>query len=95
MDLINQARALAARRMTRNAMAVELGLTCSQVDRLLRVNNITTAGKRGVKPLDDGAPVHGVSGQKPAKLMPSADALRRASVWGLAGHAPIAFRSPN
>ncbi len=83
MDLIDQARALAARRMTRNAMAVELGLTCSQVDRLLRVNNITTAGKRGVKPLDDAPPIHGVSGQKPPNLMPSADALRRASVFGL------------
>ena len=83
MDLIDQARALAARHFTRDGIAVELGLTCSQVDRLLRVNNITTAGKRGVKPLDD-APIHGVSGQKPPKLMPSADALRRASVWGLA-----------
>lgn len=85
MDLIDQARALAARHFTRNAMAVELGLTCSQVDRLLRVNNITTAGKRGVKPLDDAPPVHGVSGQKPPKLMPSRKALELSSVWSLAG----------
>ena len=85
MDLIDQARALAARHFTRDGIAIELGLTCSQVDRPLRVNNITTAGKRGVKPLDDGAPVHGVSGQKPAKLMPSAQALARASIWSFAG----------
>ena len=83
-DLSDQARALAARRMTRNAMAVELGLTCSQVDRLLRVNNITTTGKRGVKPLDDAPAIHGCGGQKPAKLMPSAAALRMVSVFGIA-----------
>ena len=83
-DVIDQARALAARHFTRDGIAVELGLTCSQVDRLLRVNNITTTGKRGVKPMDDAPAIHGCGGQKPAKLMPSADALRRASVWGLA-----------
>lgn len=84
-DLIDQARSLAARHFTRNAMAVDLGLTCSQVDRLLRVNNITTTGKRGVKPMDDAPAIHGCGGQKPAKLMPSAQALARASIWSFAG----------
>ena len=85
MDLIDQARALAARHFTRDGIAIELGLTCSQVDRLCADNGIQTRGKRGVKPLDDAPAIHGCGGQKPAKLMPSAQALARASIWSFAG----------
>lgn len=96
MDIVDQCREMAARRCTRHAIAIEVGLPITQLDRLLRVHGITTNGKRGVppKPADDAGPIHGCGGKQPPKLMPSAEALRCVSVWSLALHDQTVLRSP-
>lgn len=86
-------RALAATGMSRAQIATSLRIGQSKLDLLLRRYGIGTSAKRGMKPGDDGRPIHGCSGERPAKLMPSAEAVRCASVWGLGGHASNVFCS--
>ncbi len=63
--------------MTKGEIAASLGISNSGVTRWIADHGLT------LQPRENRTP-HGV-GKKPADLMPSAEALARASVWGLAG----------
>lgn len=62
--------------MTKGEIAVALGISNSGVTRWIADHGLT------LQPRENRTP-HGV-GQPPAKLMPSAEALARASVWSFA-----------
>ena len=62
--------------MTKGEIAVALGISNSGVTRWIADHGLT------LQPRANRAP-HGV-GKKPAQLMPSAEALARASVWSFA-----------
>jgi len=84
-DDLRTLRALAASGMTRAAMAAQMGMPQTSLDRMLRVNNIKTNGRRGVpaKPKGDAIPVHGCGGEKPSKLMPSSRALGLVNIFSM------------
>lgn len=84
-DIADELRAMAASGMTRKAMSAATGLNTGPLNHILRTYGIKTCGKRGVvaKPKVETVPIHGVSGQPPAKLMPSPEAVRAASIWRL------------
>ena len=84
-DDLRTLRHLAASGMTRSAMATQMGMAQTSLDRALRVNGIKTNGKRGVpaQPKGDVVAVHGCGGQQPAKLMPSSRALGLVNIFAM------------
>lgn len=86
---IAELRAMADAGMTRKDIRARTGMTTGSLNHLLRQHGITTKGIPGVKakPKAEAVLIHGVSGQPPAKLMPSRHALGLVSVFDL-GHAP-------
>ena len=84
-------RALSNAGYSQGQIAARVGLSQNTVSNWCKRYAIVTRFKR---PQHDKTPRAVGIGQKPPKLVPSARALSLVSVWGLAGHAPIVFRSP-
>ena len=81
----DQLRTMAAAGMSRIAIATQLGCTKKTVDNALFRLGIKTRAHKGPAPNPEKYIVpHGCGGEKPPKLMPSADALRMVSVFGIA-----------
>lgn len=71
-------------------IAKRCGIGIKRVRQLMDAYGLVSKARPGVvpKPAEDLAPVHGVGGKKPAKLVPSAEALRAVSVFAFgAAHA--------
>lgn len=67
--------------MSRRHMAELFGCCRPTINDWLRIRGVTTDGQ-GHRKNDE---ILGCSGKPPAKLMPSADAVRCSSVWSFAG----------
>ena len=69
--------------MSQGQIATRLGCTQNNISRwCMKAGIVTNAAAKQKQHVTHGF------GAAPDRLMPSADALRAASVWGLAGHAP-------
>lgn len=71
--------------MSQQAIAKRCGIGIKRVRSLMDLYGLQSKARPGVvaKPAGEVGPVHGTRGQEPAKLMPSAEALRAVSVFNL------------
>ena len=72
-------------KMSQAAIAKRCNIGIKRVRALMEQHGLVSLARPGVvpQPFKDEGPVHGVAGKKPAKLMPSTDALKAVSVFHL------------
>ena len=78
-------RLMVEAKMSQAAIGKRCQIGIKRVRALMEQHGLQSLARPGVvaQPKDDIGPIHGTSGKKPPKLMPSTDALKAVSVFHL------------